>query len=461
MPGSQRVPLEAVGISTTLYSQPAFSAAGGYPRCVAFHGSRLWFAGTSANPGRLWASETDNYYTFLRGTLDTSGIDVTLGAQESNEIRWMKSRGKVLIIGTTGEEWTIDSGDADLVLTPTNIRARRRTNNGASGIPAELVGDAMLMIARGGRRVHEFTYQFSSDQYTAPNLTILAEHITQGGIVQMAYQSTPDPILWCVMGNGSLAGFSYSREQQITAWHRHTTGDDASDAFESVAVIYGAGVSDEVWFVVRRTIGGVTVRNIERFDPAVFQWYTEENGVMDGKTWLDCASPGVLASTVVNSGANCSISGFTALNGRSVRMLAGLASPLSAAVVTAGAATFTGYNATAATNPVIGLPINSLVVPMPLDMMLQDGTAQGRHWEIRRVQFILNQSLGGQFADAPDSIFDNLDYGTGTVVPFTGRSREHVPCAGGGVSETTFAIRHADPYPFAMLGYVLTAEVAR
>jgi hypothetical protein len=461
MPGNARLPLEAVGVSTTLYRKPAFSATGGYPRTVAFHSSRLWFAGTAGNPGRLWASETDNYYTFLNGTLATSAIDETLAAEESNEIRWMKSHGRYLILGTTGEEWTIDSGDAGAVLTPTNIRALRRTNKGSCGIPAELVGDSLLLAGYGARRIFEFTYQFAGDKFVSPDLTVLAEHVTQGGLVQVAFQSSPDPILWCVMGNGTLAGFTYMRDQQVTAWHRHTTGDDAGDAFESVAVIYGADVSDEVWFVVRRTIGGVTVRNMERFDPTVFRWNTEQGGVMDGHTWLDCAVPGVLASTVTNSGANCGITGFTALNGRSVRMLAGLASPASSAVVTAGAATFSAYNATAGTNPIVGLPIISQVQPMPLDMMLQDGTAQGHHWEPRRVQFLLNQCLGGQFTDDPASTFDALEYPAGTVTPFTGRIRQHIPGAGGGVSETTFAIRHADPYPFAMLGYILTAEVER
>jgi hypothetical protein len=98
---------------------------------------------------------------------------------------------------------------------------------------------------------------------------------------------------------------------------------------------------------------------------------------------------------------------------------------------------------------------------MPLDVMLQDGTSQGRHWQPRRVQFILNQSLGGTFADAPASTFDSINYPAGTTTPYTGRIREHISGAGGGVSETTFAIKHSDPYPFGMLGYILTSEVEK
>jgi hypothetical protein len=457
MPGNQRMPSEMVGVYTTLYYKPAFSATSGYPCTVAFHDGRLWFAGTSSNPGRLWASESDNFYSFLEGTLATSAIDVTLGATESNQIRWIKSAAKRLAIGTTGEEWTIDSGDTDVPLTSTNIRARRRTNFGSSGPPAELIVDAMLWVARGGRRVHEFSYQFATDSFVAPDMTVMAEHITQGGIVQTAFQASPDPILWCVMGNGALAGFSYCREQNITAWHRHLTGEDAGDAFESVASIYGANVSDEIWFVVRRTINGSTVRYVERFDPSVFQWNTEQGDSMDGRAWVDCAIPGALGSTVVNSGGNCSINGFTALNGRSVRMLAGTASPASTAAVSAGAASFASFTA-GGTTPIIGLPIISVIEPMPMDIQLQDGTGQGRHWRPNRVQFILNQAAGGQFADNPAGPFDNLVYPSGSAVPFTGRVREHISSTW--AEEITFTIQHSDPLPFGMLAYVIMGEVS-
>lgn len=456
MPGGQRLPTEAVGIYTTLYRKPAFSPTSGYPRTVAFHASRLWFAGTSSNPGRLWASETDNFYTFLNGTLDTSAIDRTLGAQESNEIRWIKSRGKLLVVGTTGEEWTIDSGDTDIVLTNTNIRARRQTNYGSSGLAAELIIDALLWVARGGRRIHEFSYQFASDQFVAPDMNVLAEHITQGGVVQTAFQAAPDPIFWCVMGTGTLAGFSYNREQGITAWHRHTTGDATSDAFESIATIYGSGVSDEVWFTVKRTIGGTTVRYVERFDPQVFQWNTEQGGSMDGLAWCDCAIAGTIGSTVVNSGGNCSINGFTALNGRTVTMLAGTSAGTSAATVSAGGASFTGFTATG-TTPIIGLPITSVLEPMPIDISLPDGTAQGRHFRPNRVHFIFNQAAGGSYADGPSGTFYNLGYDSGSTFPFTGRLTQHIESTF--AREITFTIQHVDPYPFGMLGYILMTEV--
>jgi len=63
---------------------------------------------------------------------------------------------------------------------------------------------------------------------------------------------------------------TYEREQDVVGWHRHTT----DGTFESVATIYGDD-GDEVWVVVKRTIGGVTKRFIELFDPT--QWIEKED----------------------------------------------------------------------------------------------------------------------------------------------------------------------------------------
>jgi hypothetical protein len=60
--------------------------------------------------------------------------------------------------------------------------------------------------------------------YTAPDMTILAEHITRGGITDMAYQQEPDSIVWCLRADGTLLGMTYRREEQVVAWHKHLIG---------------------------------------------------------------------------------------------------------------------------------------------------------------------------------------------------------------------------------------------
>ena len=55
-------------------------------------------------------------------------------------------------------------------------------------------------------------------------MTLLAEHITENGITEMAYQQEPDSILWCVREDGVLAGLTYQRSENVIAWHRHKLG---------------------------------------------------------------------------------------------------------------------------------------------------------------------------------------------------------------------------------------------
>ena len=96
-------------------------------------------------------------------------------------------------------------------------------------------------MQRAKRKLQELTYQFETDGYVAPDLTLLAEHVTESGINEMAFQSQPDSIVWCVRGDGQLAGMTYRREENVVGWHRHllggfnTTSFDASDS--SVVVV--------------------------------------------------------------------------------------------------------------------------------------------------------------------------------------------------------------------------------
>lgn len=428
LPNDQLPPESIIGVSTTVWRKPAFSATNGYPAAVAFHDSRLWWAGTAGYPARIWGSHTDDFYTYLLGTLDTDGIDVTIAAVESNAIQWLASFNRTMVIGTTGDEWTLDSGESDGPLTPTSVRIRRRTRYGSSGLAPQLTGDSLLWVQRNNRRVREFAYRFETDAYAAPDMTQLAEHIAQGGFVQTAFQSAVEPILWAVCENGALAGFSYDREQNVTAWHRHITGDRgaflqfnddndptyyAADKFRSVAVIYG-DTTDEVWFVVRRNNGAGGVNHyIERFNPRLMSFvmggpYTE---LLDRDRWVFLDSHKFSASASGGTTGNYEFSGYEHLQGRTglnwVNATAtGTNTPSRAdstqVIVTDSTSPPAGVasgNITVNANIVIGIPVFAIVVPNRMEALLQTGTSQGREWRIGRSVFKIWRSFGGGFLD--------------------------------------------------------------
>jgi hypothetical protein len=270
----------AGGRTTKLWYEAAFSGSRGYPRSVAMHEQRLCFGGATADPNTLWCSAIDDFENFAAGPNPDDALSFTLAASEGNRINWMYSQSD-LLVGTSGDEWTIGSADTAQTLSATNVQANRQSSYGSKYMRAALVNDVLLFVQRNGRKVRELVYELNKDGWIAPDLTLLAEHVTKGEVVELAYQQQPDAILWCVRGDGQLIGMTYERDQKVVGWHRHVT----AGTFESVATIYGIGTEDEVWVVVNRTVDGAPSRTIERFS---LEWRNRvDNEDVDNWRYLD------------------------------------------------------------------------------------------------------------------------------------------------------------------------------
>jgi len=253
------VPLYAA-TATSKWAESAFSDLRGHAGVLTLHEQRLYLSGNNDRAMTVWGSQIDDFENFRIGTVDSDGISLTLASGQQNAIEWMLSQSS-LITGTNGDEWTLGASDSSKTITATNIKAQNQSRYGSAKVQAILLAEVVLFIQRNARKVRELTYSFERDGWVAVDLTLLAEHITTSGISEVAYQQQPDSILWAIRGDGTLIGMTYERDQSVVGWHRHTT----DGLFESVAVIHGNGTEDEVWLVVKRTIGGVDSRYVERF----------------------------------------------------------------------------------------------------------------------------------------------------------------------------------------------------
>ena len=245
--------------ATKFWTEPAFSGVRGYPRTVSLHEQRLMFGGTSYQPNTIWGSVIDDFENFQTGSTASDAINFTLSASEGNRINWMYSQAR-LLIGTSGDEWTIGSADTSQSLSATNVQAQRQSSYGSKYLRGALVNDVLLFVQRNGRKVRELVYDLNKDGWVAPDLTLLAEHITNGEIMEIAYQQQPDAVLWAVRGDGALIAMTYERDQKVVGWHRHNFGD--ADV-ESVATIYGNGTEDELWMVIKRYRGIVAGMRVQ------------------------------------------------------------------------------------------------------------------------------------------------------------------------------------------------------
>ena len=237
----------------------AFSDTTGHPSSVTFFEQRLEFAGTTNQPQTVFFSKSGDYENMdanIGGTVaDDDAIIYTIASNQVNAIRFMTAT-RTLIIGTAGGEFTVSGGSVDTAITPTNILIKKQSNHGAANVDAISVGNATLFLQRAKRKIRELAYNFDVDGYIAPDMTILAEHVTEGGITQIAYQQEPNQLVYAVRGDGELAGLTYQREQQVTAWHRHIFGGRFGNA--TITVTDFANIADGTRIVLTKADGTTT-----------------------------------------------------------------------------------------------------------------------------------------------------------------------------------------------------------
>ncbi|HIN73936.1 MAG TPA: hypothetical protein EYM94_03990 [Gammaproteobacteria bacterium] len=249
------------GVASIAGTSP-WTATNGYPRTVAFYEQRLFFAGTSQKPQTIWGSVSASHLDFRSGTMADASLEYAIATNRVNVIRWMQPS-RDLIVGTGGGEFKVGRPPGE-PLTPMNVMVTQQTTYGSWTLPPVQIGNAILFTQRARRKLREFSYQAQSDGYVAPDMTLLAEHITNGYIKDLDYQQEPDSVVWCCTSDGKLLSMTYERPEDVIAWAQHKIGGDGE--VESVAVITNL-TKDQLWVSVKRTINDTVTRYIEYIDP--------------------------------------------------------------------------------------------------------------------------------------------------------------------------------------------------
>jgi hypothetical protein len=429
--------------SSTDWSLGAFSDTTGYPSCVTFYEQRLVFAGTEAQPQTLYFSRSGDYENMFEnrgGTIaDDDAIIYTIASNQVNAIRFLSAT-RTLIVGTVGGEFSVSGGGSDDPVTPTNILIKKQSNHGCANIDAIPVGNVTLFLQRAKRKIRELAYNFDVDGYVAPDMTILAEHISESGVNEMSYQQEPNQIIWGVREDGQLIGLTYQREQQVVAWHRHIFGGAFSTGTavcETIATIPTNDKEYQTWVIVKRTIDGVTRRYVEYLNQFDFDEDDETSfNFLDSQLSYD-------------GSATTTISNLDHLEGQVVSVLAnGSAHP--DRTVTNGSITL----ARSSTKVKVGLPYTSILQTMRIDAGSQNGTSQAKTKRIYNITVRLYESLGvevGPDLNNMESIpFRSSAQLMNTPIPvFTGD--KEVEFRGNYETDGYIYVRQTQPLPLTVL----------
>ena len=357
----------------------AFSDTTGHPSCVSFYEQRLVFAGTTSEPQTVFFSKAGDYENMTSGTNADDAMVYTIAANQVNVIRYLKAQ-RTLVIGTTAAEYTVSADGTDASITPTNITIKKQSSYGSANVDAVTAGNAILFLQKAKRKIRELAYNFDSDSYVAPDLTILNDAVTDSGIVQMEWQQEPDNILWCVREDGQLAALTYQRSEAVVSWHRHILGGTfglGNAVVESIASISGEINEDELWVIVKRTVNGATVRYVECFSDFDF----DETAATDFK-FLD-------SHLSYSGSATSSLSGLDHLEGQTVSILAD-GSVHANKVVSSGGISLDR----SVTKACVGLAYDSVLQTMRIEGGAAEGTSQGKIKRISKVVLRLFETVG-------------------------------------------------------------------
>lgn len=400
----------------------------GYPRTGTFHEQRLWLAGAPGFPQGLWGSRIGEHLNFELGTDDDAAVSFTLASDRQNEILHLVPLRGALVALTSGGEFTVQ-GSLDKPITPTNVQIRNQSVFGSSITSPERIGNELMFLQRAGRKIRALSAdRIDSDQYGAPELTVLADHMTAGGISGTAYEAEPNSLLHCVRAaDGQLATCVIERDQEVVGWSRQVT----DGRFISVATLPRSD-SDQVWAIVSRTVAGVQQRYVERFDPALL---TDS------------------ALTATSVGGDTIWTGLDHLEGKTVKVKAD-GVELNDAVVAAGQITIERP----AHSIEIGLPYTPRVKLLRPEAATEGGTIQSSNIRVSEVVLRFVESTGAKVNG--QTIFGRKT-GLGVLdqPPALLTGDERIEQLGWGLGDFSIEIIQPHPYPFHLQKVITTMTV--
>ncbi|PTS83999.1 hypothetical protein DBR00_11495 [Pseudomonas sp. HMWF032] len=395
----------------------------GYPATGTLHEQRLVAAGSPNYPQTIWESRTGEYLNFELGTKDDDAMSFTVSSDQINPITHM-AQIKALIALTYGGEFSL-TGGVEKPITPTNIQVKNQSVYGCNQVKPVRIGNELYFMQRANRKLRAMAYKYDSDAYGAPDMSVLSEHITESGIVDMAYQQEPESILFMPRADGVMATLTVDRDQDVIGWARQTT----DGLFESVATIPTAN-GEQVWAIVNRTIGGVTKRYIERFTSGVN------------------VDSGVVGTSV---GGQSVWGGLGHLEGKMVDIVAdGVV--MQQQLVTGGEVTIPRL----AFNVAIGLHYKSTIKTLTPEVAGPTGTAQGSSMRIAEVTLRFLNTIGCQI-NGQEIAFRN--FGVGVLdTPLQAFSGVHrMENLGWERGEAQLTITQDQPLPFHLLSVIKKA----
>ncbi len=332
-------------VTTSMWAEGAWSTYRGFPRTVGFHEDRLWWASSTNDPDRLWASQSGLYEDMSFSSLgaDNEAVTPIIKDNEVSQIQWFMSR-RVMAIGAANREYSLAAQNPEDPITPLDKKSTPQTGFSSGSIQPVMLNDSIFFLQRQGKKLGAMKFDSVTENFVVDDATLLAYGLLDSPPTNMAVSRSPDSLIWVVRTDGVMPTFTYEPKEEVSGWGRQIFGNSAAvetptGFVESVAVIHGT-TEDEIWVNVRRVIDTSTVYYTELFSPrdwgsdiedaifgidSVFTYDSAETEFIDtgidhlvGETVSVFADGEVFDDAVVNANGYIDLKKATVITGASV-----------------------------------------------------------------------------------------------------------------------------------------------
>lgn len=327
-------------LKAILYTEDDFD----YPSANTQYDQRRIFAGTIANPLKVWMTNAgkQDLMMYHRPILSDDRINVVAVTNDADRIKHAVAL-ESLILFTSSSELRVFAQNSD-ALTPNNVAVRVQSYIGANNAQPVIANNSIVYVAARGGHPRQIAYSYNSSGYNSDDIGIRCPHLFDNyDITDLTLMKAPIQTIWAVSTNGALLTCIYIPEQKIVGWARVTT----DGIYEGVCAV-SEGEEDHVYAIVKRRINGVERKYLERM--SVLNYETEHSRIMDSYLENVFTSP------------QTSVRGLGHLEGKEVAVFVDGAQQRNK-VVSNGSITLdkAGYEIA------VGLPITARFITLPLE----------------------------------------------------------------------------------------------
>lgn len=417
-----------------------FNATGDYPSTVAFVEQRLLWGRTHNIPNAIWGSKSSDFENMdnSRPLRADDSLAFKIVGAKANAVNQLVSVSSLLAL-TSDSVFKISGGSNEGYLRPDQIVTRRQAGRGMSRLDPLVIDDVVFAQTKSGNEVRSINYTFESDGYRTNDVTIFSPHLFKGfDIIWWAYAEHPRSIIWAGRSDGAILCFTWEAAQQVWGWTVCYT-----DGFPEAGCVISENGESRLYLIVRRTVGGVDRRYIERMAATAF------DGV-ENACFLDCAI------TVQLAAGETVVSGLDHLEGRTVSALAN-GNVVSGLVVTAGKVEIPFSSPTSAGMIVtVGLTFTALVETLPL-VVGSEGTTAAKRQTVGRAVLRLVESRGIEAGPDEDHLYhlkprSDEPYGEPNRLLTGDYEADMEPVISG---QSSIVIRSSEPVPLTLTGVLL------